>query len=499
MRLSVLATKLRLVSLVLATGLLAVGLAQAAGPDIPEMRRPTACPDTGGEVPCTIRFKDYRPPDPRVALLERKGARALASGGRVLTVESAAQLNQLKGQLKPGDEVLLRGSEWTDARLDIQAEGSFERPIVVRADSPQGLRLSGASSIWIRGGNIVLVGLRFVDGIVSGKGGSIIALGSLKNPCDHCILWSCEVANVNPEPAQRTEVRSVYLSIYGRDITVADSVFRGKRNLGKMLTHSPEAGDAQQRLHLYRNRFADIAPGPNGGNGYEVMQLGSSDSNEYSSGTVIEANSFEDCDGAGQIVDIKYADLLVLNNRFLRSQGTLSLRQGARVYVGGNRFDGGGKPSVGGVRIMGAGHVVADNVFTGLRQPVSGHFSAIALVHGSQAELRNRENGYAQVRNVIIAGNRFLDDEYGIFVGASTGEQPRLPPRNVAIVGNTALQKGAGPFFRFDPPGNAKELVKGLLLRKNTFCVGNPGLPGEEWRGANTLASPGACPVAMGQ
>lgn len=500
MRMLSAAKTLRALSGILAAVLLAAAnLALAAGPEAAPGPRPTACPDVGGAVPCAIHFKEFRPLDPRVAKLERQGPGALASGGRTLAVEDAGQLNKLKGQLRPGDEVVLRGSEWRDAYLDIQAEGSFDRPIVVRAESPQGLRLTGASSLWARGRNIVLAGLRFVDGTVTGKGGSIIAVGSLKNPCDQCVLWSCEVAGVNPEPAKRNEVRSSYVSVYGRDITVADSRFAGKRNIGKLLAHYPEAGDVPPRLHIYRNRFADIAPGPGGGNGYEVMQLGSSEVNELSSLTVIEGNAFEDCDGAGQIVDVKYADLLILGNRFLRSQGALSMRQASRVYVGGNRFEGGGKPSTGGVRVIGAGHVIADNVFVGLTQPQRGQFLPITLDYGDQVVVHNREDGYAQVRDLIISGNRFMDSDFGIFVGMSVSSAGRLPPENVVIVGNKALQKGPGPFFRFDPKDDAAELAKGLVVRGNTLCVANPGLPGDQWRRANTLASPGACPAALGQ
>jgi hypothetical protein len=94
-----------------------------------------------------------------------------------------------------------------------------------------------------------------------------------------------------------------------------------------------------QRLHVLNNRFIN-RPKLDNQNGYEIIQIGWSGEKARSAGSLIQGNTFENCDGEDEIITVKASDVVVRGNTFLGCQGALSLRHADRVLVQENVFDG---------------------------------------------------------------------------------------------------------------------------------------------------------------
>ncbi len=72
----------------------------------------------------------------------------------------------------------------------------------------------------------------------------------------------------------------------------------------------------------------------------------------YRSGTIVENNVFDRCDGEVEIISNKSNGNIYRGNLFLRSRGALTLRHGDDTLVEGNVFRGDGKDFTGGIRVI---------------------------------------------------------------------------------------------------------------------------------------------------
>src|SRR5215213_6444168 len=85
-----------------------------------------------------------------------------------LTVSDAAALKKAVKALQPGDTLILKDGTWKDTEIKLDAEGTQEKPITLRAQTPGKVILSGKSTLRIGGHWITINGLLFADG---GPGG----------------------------------------------------------------------------------------------------------------------------------------------------------------------------------------------------------------------------------------------------------------------------------------------------------------------------------------
>jgi len=71
-----------------------------------------------------------RPVDPRVTKIES----GEFGGGDVHLARSPAEVRALSGKLRPGDQLLLAGAAWKDARFTFEGRGTAEAPVVIRPE-----------------------------------------------------------------------------------------------------------------------------------------------------------------------------------------------------------------------------------------------------------------------------------------------------------------------------------------------------------------------------
>ena len=164
-------------------------------------------------------------------------------------------------------------------------------------------------------------------------------------------------------------------------------------------------------------------------NGGETIRVGYSHQSMTNSGTLVEHNLFERCDGELEIISNKSCENVYRANTFLECAGMFTLRHGNRCVVDGNFFIGHHKNGSGGIRIIGEDHVIINNYIDGVEK---GGFWITSGI--SNSELK----GYFQSRNCVIAFNTFVDSRGpAIELDAGFGSSGRtLRPDSVTIANN---------------------------------------------------------------
>jgi hypothetical protein len=171
----------------------------------------------------------------------------------------------------------------------------------------------------------------------------------------------------------------------------------------------------------------------------ETVRVGWSGVSMQDGLATVEQNLFEACDGDPEIVSVKSGKNVVRYNTVRASTGVLSLRHGNGSLLYGNYVFGAGKTlpctdakgaattcETGGIRLYGRDHVVFDNYVEGTTG--TGHRAPIQIDGGDGTSL----DSHAQVVNVRVLANTFVDNASGIEIGKNYA----LPPKDVVVAYN---------------------------------------------------------------
>ncbi len=319
-------------------------------------------------------------------------------------------------QAQPGDTLVLKNGTYTDVSLKINAKGTAEQPIVIKAAKNGEVILTGESTLKIGGEHLAIEGLYFKDGklgktpIITFKDGGHVA--------NYCRLSSCVIENYNPE--NRFE-KTDYVQLYGRNNRIDHCSFSGKYSAGLMLVVKLNSEESRNTNH--RIEYNHFSHRPRlGSNGGETVRIGTSTYSLDPARVNFSNNYFEYCSGEVEILSVKATDNVISGNVFYECEGVLALRHGNRNVVTDNVFIGNGKPNTGGIRVINAGHRIMNNHF----QDLTGDrfWSALAVMNGVPNSAINR---YHRVKDVKMSGNTFINcDNIGFGIGTD-GERTALP------------------------------------------------------------------------
>jgi poly(beta-D-mannuronate) lyase len=324
-------------------------------------------------------------------------------------VASADQISRVAGQLQPGDVVVLKDGQWNDQSIVLNAKGSEQRPITFRAATPGGAVITGRSSIVIEGEHLVLSGIWLKSG--AGKGDGIKIAGG---------------HNRLTESAVTGGEYKFLAHMFGVENRLDHCYLADKTTESPTLQIEVDK-ETPNRHRIDHNHFGPRPPlGKNGG---ETMRVGYSHQSMFSSGTVVEENLFDRCDGELEIISSKSCDNVYRNNTFLDCAGTLTLRHGNRCRVEANYFIAHHKKGSGGVRVIGEDHLVANNYIDGVEM------GGVWITSGIPD---SPLNGYYRADRCVIAFNTIVDSRGPcIQLDAGFGSSNRsLRPRNITIANN---------------------------------------------------------------
>ncbi|WP_421762659.1 polysaccharide lyase 6 family protein [Ekhidna sp.] len=393
---------------------------------------------------------------------------------------------------KAGDTIMLRNGEWVNVVLNFYAIGEPENPIVLKAQTPGEVILTGSSRLKIYGEHLVVQDLDFKNGNTSGDG-VVEFRKSSSELAQNCRLTNSRILNYNPAT---DDINYKWVSIYGSNNRVDHCHFEGKNHEGALLVVWL-TGQANHH-QIDHNYFANIPDlGRNGG---ETIRIGTSANSMSESRTIVENNLFEACDGEIEIISNKSGFNIYRYNTFRNSDGTLTLRHGNDCEVYGNYFFGGDGKSSGGVRIIGERHKVYNNYFQDLNG--GGFRAAISMVNGVPDSPLNR---YFQVKNAEVVNNTIVSCKEPFAIGEGNDSERTLPPLDCIIANNIAISTtGSSAVTYTDTPLN--------MAYQSNYMTGNIGIsdvgivnddPGLEltdglWRASSSSAVTDAESLAVG-
>ncbi|MFT3753744.1 MAG: polysaccharide lyase 6 family protein [Paludibacter sp.] len=391
-----------------------------------------------------------------------------------IKVSNINQYNEKVKTLAPGDTIVLTNGVWQDAQLVLKGKGEEGKFICLQAETPGKVLLEGKSCLTLSGKWLHISGLVFSNGNTP-RGAVIEFKTSSKEYAYNCVLSNCVIDKYN-QPMK--DSADHWIGMWGKKNKVEYCYFGGKTNLGTTLVVWPNDSNSTENNHLiYRNYFGPRAR--LGANGGETIRIGTSQVCTNSSQTYIMGNFFEHCNGEVEIISNKSCDNKIMNNTFWECEGSVVLRHGNRAVVSGNWFVGNGKENTGGVRVINEGHQIYNNFFYKLRG--DDFRSSLALMNGIA---NSPANGYAPVKNVVVANNTYYDCAFpwGFCVGK--GERNRdVTPEGVLLLNNLLYCPNNTELIKIFDRTNGIMQDNNLLMSANGLSTDKGTVPGEILKG----------------
>lgn len=356
-------------------------------------------------------------------------------------------------QVAAGDVILLAKGEWRDFDLVVTGKGREGAPITVTAEEPGKVVLTGHSNLRIGGQYIVVSGLVFRDGY--SLRGEVISFRRSKDDVAHNSRVTQVVIDHFSKPDRYES--DYWVGIYGKNNRFDHNHLVGKTNKGVTLAvrlDTPESRDNGHRIdHNY------FGPRPVlGSNGGETIRIGTSKYSMFRSGTIVERNVFDRCDGEVEIISSKSGGNVYRENLFLRSRGTLTLRHGDDNVVERNVFLGQGKDYTGGIRVINRNQTVRGNYMEGLRG--TGFASALTVMNGVPNSPVNR---YVQVEDALIERNTVVDSTR-VTLAAGADEERSAPPVDSLMRANLFASPTDANLFQVEDDISGIDLQGNILL-----------------------------------
>ena len=331
----------------------------------------------------------------------------------------------------PGDTIVLADGEWRDFEIVFTGVGRPGKPITLKPQTKGGVRITGRSNLRLGGEHLVVSGLVFTDGHTPTR--DVIAFRRTKTHlANHSRVTEVVIDRFNNPERFETDF---WVMMYGRHNRFDHSYLAGKANGGVTMAVRLDAPESRQNAHRIDHNYFGHRP-ILGGNGGETLRIGTSHHSLSESGTLVENNVFERCNGEVEIISSKSGGNVFRGNLFLESRGTLTLRHGNGNVVEGNVFLGNGVPHTGGIRIINKRQTVRGNYLFGLTGRRFG--GALVVMNGVPNSPLNR---YHQVEDALIEHNTIIDAHH-IELAAGADAERSAPPvrsrfRNNLIVNTT--------------------------------------------------------------
>jgi len=233
----------------------------------------------------------------------------------------------------PGDLIILQNGQWSNAQIQLNANGTQQSPIVYQAENAGAVWITGQSSLSLGGSWLVIDGWHFRDGFAGKK--AVISFRSSKSQlANHCRLTNTVIDGFN-NPKRLDE--NYWIELHGRNNRIDHCQFRDKQNMGVLLAVILDNDLSRQNFHaIDHNHFGFRIPLAS--NTGEMIRVGVSEHCEFNSNTQITDNYFDNCDGETEIISIKSGANTIRGNLFKECQGSVVLRHGNKNLVMDNLF-----------------------------------------------------------------------------------------------------------------------------------------------------------------
>ena len=393
------------------------------------------------------------------------------------TVGTPEELEEAIKNVQAGDNIVMANGIWKDVQIKFIGEGTEDKPITIKAETPGKVFIEGVSDLKLGGKYLVVDGLHFRNGHSPSE--AVLEFRVDENMIgNHCTVTNCVIEDFNKMHRDDTDL---WVQFWGRHNTLSNSYIAGKTNRGPTIRVDLEGNESIKNYHQIINNHFGPRP-PKGGASGETIQIGNSYSSMSPSYTKVANNLFEECNGEVEIISSKTNFNEFRNNVFYKSEGSLVTRHGNYCTIDGNYFIGDGKnENIGGIRIINTGHWVTNNYFYNIKG--KNFRSALAVMNGIPKSPLNR---YNQVTDVVVAYNTYIncDSPWQFGVGQNLSQEDVLPSSEIrsarpirTIIANNVIynEKGdASPVVEHDK-------ADGVTFRSN--AINNQGIDFKSYEG----------------
>lgn len=355
-------------------------------------------------------------------------------------ISNIDEFNEAVSRAEPGTVITLANGTWTDVELRIDATGTEELPIIVQAESPGKVVISGQSNLAFSGEYITVKDLVFKNGFTPTS--EVISFKTGKEKlANNCRVTNCVIDNFsNPERFDG----DTWVAIYGKKNKFDHNSLIGKGNRGVTLAVKLSTEASLENDHVIEFNYF----GPRqtlGSNGGETLRIGTSHYSRSYSNTTVQNNYFDQTSGELEIISNKSCGNKIQNNVFFECKGTLTMRHGHHTLVENNYFLGNRKRNTGGIRMINEYQTVQNNYLSGL----TGYRfrSALVIMNGVPNSPINR---YNQVVDSKMQGNIVIDSD-NIQLCAGSDEERSAVPIGSSFSNNIIFTKtNNNPFTIYD-------------------------------------------------
>ena len=355
------------------------------------------------------------------------------------------KLNELKNllsKLKPGDKVLLQDGIYKDINLNINCKGTLKNRITIKALNPGKVVITGNSSISLEGDYTTFANAIFKDG---GKKNSI----SLKGNGNR--LTGCDISFNNSDgPVLMMSMKNNRI-----DHCIFHDFNKSERWIQK------DSGSKSEDYILFDHNIVKNRPKGKDSNGYETIQL-RNDDNMIASKTIILNNYFEKCDGELEMISVKSSENIIHQNTIKTVKATVTLRHGRGTIISSNKFLQDNIDESGGIRIIGADHIIYNNLLKDINGGTTTN-CALSISNGG-----NSKPSYQQVKNLKVIKNVLINNECDIALGLSS--KGKLVPTDVEFRDNIVYKNNKNPIF-----SSKGSTCKNVTFKNNKFYGNNFG------------------------
>ncbi len=351
-------------------------------------------------------------------------------------VSNPEEFHAAISKAKPGDKIILKDGDWNDAELLMNARGTLEKPITITAQTKGKVLFTGLSNFRISGEYLNVSGFVFIKGYTPSN--EVISFREKKGVYgNNCNLTECVIDNYNNHERQTNET---WIALYGKNNSVGYCYLTGKRTNGVTFTVRLIDEACRENNHYIHHNYFGYRQNL-GANGGETMRLGTSHYSMATSGTRVEYNYFDRCDGEHEIISVKSCGNIFRYNTFNECRGTLTYRHGNDNIAEGNYFLGNFKEHTGGIRIINERNKAVNNYFYGLKG--TRFRGALVIMNGVPNSPLNR---YHQVKGGVFSGNTFIECD-NIQLCAGSDSERSLPPADCLIENNVFYHSSLKDIF----------------------------------------------------
>ncbi|WP_425408453.1 chondroitinase-B domain-containing protein [Hyphococcus sp.] len=373
-----------------------------------------------------------------------------------LVKDQGAYEDALK-RLQPGDKLILADGVWRDFEIVFQAVGEEGAPILLTAQTPGKVIISGQSNLRIAGEHLEVSGLVFKNGYTPTSEVISFRVDS-KTVANNSRITQVVIDNYNQPERQEVDF---WVMMYGKNNRFDHNHIVGKRNKGVTMAVRLNTEASQENHHRIDHNY--FGPRPIlGSNGGETLRIGTSHYSLTDSYTVVENNYFDRADGELEIISNKSGKNTFRNNTFYKSRGTLTMRHGNDNLVEGNVFFGEDVDHTGGIRVINAGQVIRNNYMEGLKGTRFG--GAFVVMNGVPNSPINR---YHQVKDARITNNSLINSDNIQLAAGSDAERSAVPVDSEFSSNLIYHESGENVFTVYDD-------VSGITFSENVIAPMNP-------------------------